>query len=139
MRQESAFKPSFYTEEDLLALYEDVMAVPIPETMQENKAASLEAVRQAQDQEDLKVIDSLQLRLLDEAPAESSQRANANETVYRRILVRAHEIFTRIEATTKAVNPATKNSLPLSVLSIREFEALMRQSVCCIIIFLHYH
>lgn len=115
------------------------MAVPIPETMQENKAASLEAVRQAQDQEDLKVIDSLQLRLLDEAPAESSQRANANETVYRRILVRAHEIFTRIEATTKAVNPATKNSLPLSVLSIREFEALMRQSVCCIIIFLHYH
>ena len=115
------------------------MAVPIPETMQEDNAASLEVVRQMVDQEDLKVIDSLQRRLLDEAPAESSYRSTANEPVYRRILVRAHEIFTRIEASTKAVKSAPENLLPPSVLSIREFEALMRQSVCRIIIFLHYH
>lgn len=127
--QQSAARSSFYTEDDLLTLYQDVMAVPIPENIREDKESSLQAVRQADEREDLKVIDSLQRRLLEEAPAESSQHKNSNGPVYRRILVRAHEIYNRIDATAKAVNPAATNLLPLSVLSIREFEALLRQVV----------
>ncbi|KAF9484173.1 hypothetical protein BDN70DRAFT_798221 [Pholiota conissans] len=125
--QESTLRPLFYTEEDLLKLYEDVMSVPLPENVQENRQAALEAIRRAEEQEDVAIIDSMQRRLLD-GISESSQ-VDSRTPVYRRILVRAHEIFTQIEATRNAINPGTTNRFPLSVLSIREFQALMRQSL----------
>jgi hypothetical protein len=127
--QTPAVRTFYYTEDDLLTLYEDVMSVPIPKNVQDNKQAALEAIRRAEAQEDIAIIDSMQRRLLDGASAEPSQAEDSGQPVYRRILVRAHEIFSRIDATRNAINPGTTNRFPLSVLSIREFEALMRQSV----------
>ncbi|KAF8181065.1 hypothetical protein BJ912DRAFT_980200 [Pholiota molesta] len=106
-----AVRTFYYTEDDILTLYEDVMS-----------QAALEAIRRAEAQEDIAIIDS--------CSGDCSMVLQPNH-LRRRILGNrsGSRIFSRIDATRNAINPGTTNRFPLSVLSIREFEALMRQSV----------
>ncbi|KAF8970692.1 hypothetical protein BDZ97DRAFT_1790526 [Flammula alnicola] len=124
-----AFRPIFYTEEDLLAMYQDVMAVPIPHTTQDNKQAALQAIQRAEEKEDRRILDLLQQRLVDDIPLKEGCESHQKEPTHRRILAEAHEIFFHVEAARKKVNPESSKHVPLGLLSIREFEALVRESL----------
>jgi len=122
LSQSLAFSPLSYTEEELTSIYEDVLAVPVPQSAEPDMRAAQRAIMKAQADEDLKVIEALEERLLDDTQTPGSP--------YRRILNRAHEIVTRAEAARTAVNPdADSRRLPMGVLSVRECEALIRASV----------
>ncbi|KAJ3501788.1 hypothetical protein NLJ89_g9181 [Agrocybe chaxingu] len=118
------FSPSFYSEEELLALYEDVLATPMPSSQESENQAALEAVREAEEKEDQRIIQAAETRLLD--PFDRGQHV---PVAYRRILSRVHEILSRKEAIQNMLNPQASSAVPLGVLSIRECEALVRISV----------
>ncbi|KAF5329730.1 hypothetical protein D9619_008986 [Psilocybe cf. subviscida] len=117
----------FYSEDELLAIYEDVLAVPeaeVEDTAESNRAA-LEAVRRAEEMEDQRLLEGLRHRLLDDVQVDDSV------PMYRRVLARAHEIFARVEAARNAVNPegSREDYVPLALISIREYEALIREAM----------
>ncbi|CAA7262078.1 unnamed protein product [Cyclocybe aegerita] len=117
------FSPSFYSEEELLALYEDVLSTPMSPSQESADQTALEAVRRAEEEEDQRIIEAAETRLLD--PFDKGQR---EPVVYRRILSRVHEILSRKEAIQNLLK-ASSSTVPLGVLSIRECEALVRTSV----------
>lgn len=127
---------SYYTEEELMAVYKDVLVVPVPQSEQPNKA-ELEAIRDAEAKEDQRILSSLEDRLFDPSGDIESQTPNFQSALHR-ILVRALDIVSRVEATrnlalnTESTNN-TNNFLPISILSIRECQALVRASVSFII------
>ena len=134
-RQESASLAPYYSEEELKAVYQDVLVVPVPEPP--NKA-ELEAIQRAEAEEDQTILVSLEDRLCDPSANTQSQFSKI-QSPFHRILVRAHEIVSRVEAarnlalnTEKSTNN-TPNFLPISVLSIRECQALVRACVSFIL------
>ena len=120
-----------------MAVYQDVLAVPVPKLELPDKAA-LEAIRHAEVEEDQRVLLSLEDRLCDPSADIPSQNPKRH-SIPHRILVRAHEIVSRIEATRNLALNAEEttnnipNFLPISILSIRECQALVRASVSFII------
>ena len=110
-----------YTEEELLALYEDVLSVPVPQpTVSEDKRGAIE---NTQLEEDRKILKELDKRLLN--------HVHEDEPHYRRILIRAFEVVSRAENARQAVQVDSESSkpLPLGVLSHVECEALIRAAV----------
>jgi hypothetical protein len=126
-----------------MAVYEDVLVVPVPQSELPNKA-ELEAIQRAEAEEDQTILVSLQDRLCDPSANIQSQTLKIQSPLHR-ILVRAHEIVSRVEAarrnlalsTEKSTNN-TPNFLPISVLSIRECQALVRACVSFIIFLMLY-
>ena len=110
-----------YTEEELLALYEDVLSVPAPQpAVLEDRR---EAIEKAQTEEDRKILKELDKRLLN--------HAHGDEPNYRGILIRAYEVVSRAENARQAVQveSGTSKPLPLGILSHVECEALIRAAV----------
>ena len=132
-RQESASHAPYYTEEELMAVYQDVLVVPVPQSEIPSKA-ELEAIRRAEAEEDQRILASLEDRFHDPSADIQSQNPKIQSTPHY-ILVRAHEIVSRVEATrnlalnTEESTNNTPNFLPISILSIRECQALVRVSV----------
>ena len=106
--------------------------MPTPEpTFLDTKAAS-EAVRKAEIEEDRKILEVVEMRLVGDISAAVEPGSVKNQPNYRRILARAHEVVSRAEAARLRVDPNATigtNPVPMTVLSIREFEALVRTSV----------
>ena len=114
-----------YTEDELLAIYEDVLSVSEPQTAEQNQQASLNAIKKAQVEDDLRVIKSLENRFFDETQEQGP--------IYRCILKRVHEILSRAEDARQAVNVPSdsrrQKPIPLGILSLFECEALVRAAV----------
>lgn len=115
-----------------MGVYQDVLEVPIPQSELPTEA-ELEAIKCAEDKQDQAIISSLEARLYDPSADIQSQMPEFQSTLHR-ILVRALDILSRVEATRKLVlntesTDETPNFLPISILSIRECEALVRASV----------
>lgn len=125
-----------------MAVYEDVLVVPVPQSELPNKA-ELEAIQLAEAEEDQTILVSLKDRLCDPSANIQSQTSKIQSPLHR-ILVRAHEIVSRVEAarnlalSTENSTNNTSNFLPISVLSIRECRALVRACVSFIIFLILY-
>jgi hypothetical protein len=123
-----------------MAVYKDVLVVPVPQSELPNEA-ELEAIRRAEEKEDQHILSSLEDRLFDPSADIQSQTPKFQSTLHR-ILVRAHDILSRVEATrnltlnTESTNKT--NFLPVSILSIRECQALVRASVSFLIFLMLY-
>ncbi|KAF8901074.1 hypothetical protein CPB84DRAFT_1778412 [Gymnopilus junonius] len=131
--EQLAFQPSFYTEENLMALYQDVLAVDIPENARSNdkeaKRAVEKALAAAEADEDTRILKKLQQRV---AQNESGDPDRDSEISHRNILLRVHDIVSRAEAARVRADPSSAGrppSIPIAVLSTREFETLVRKSV----------
>lgn len=123
-----------------MAVYQDVLVVPVPQSEKPNEA-ELEAIRIAEAEEDQRILSSLEDRLCDPSADIQSQTPKLHSALHR-ILVRALDIVSRVEATRNlALNPESTNKapnyLPIGILSIRECEVLVRVSVS-FFIFLSY-
>ena len=120
-----------------MAIYKDVLVVPVPQSEQPNKA-ELDAIRDAEAKEDQSILSSLEDRLYDPSGDIKSETPKFQSALHR-ILVRALEIVSRVEATRNLVVNAestkeTSNFLPISILSKRECQALVRASVSFVIL-----
>ena len=120
-----------------MAVYQDVLVVPVPQSERPNEE-ELEATRLAEAKEEQRMLASLENRLCDPSADIQSQTPKV-QSVHHRILLRAHEILSRIEATrnlalnTEESTNKTHNFLPISILSIRECHALVRACVSFVI------
>jgi hypothetical protein len=116
-----------------MAVYQSVLVVPVPQSKIPDKA-ELEAIRRAEAEEDQRILVTLENRLCD-ASADIQSQHPKSQSAPHRILVRAHEIVSRVEATrnlalnTEEFANSTPNFLPISILSIRECQALVRGTV----------
>jgi hypothetical protein len=124
-----------------MAVYQDVLVVPILQSELPDKT-ELEAIRRAEVKEDQRILVSLEDRLYDPSADIQSENLKIHSTP-RRILVRAHEIVSRVETTRSlALNSEDTNNipnfLPISILSIRECQALVRASVSFTIFLILY-
>ncbi|KDR78309.1 hypothetical protein GALMADRAFT_119345 [Galerina marginata CBS 339.88] len=131
-----AFRPFFYTEEELAAMYQDVLAVPIPEAAESNDEAASEAVQKAlamtEAEDDSTILNDLYERLCLNGSGATKLEGPKSLVAYRHILLRAHEIVSRAEAARQTANPNVPDKppiIPIGVLSLREFEALVRISM----------
>ena len=123
-----------------MAAYQDVLVVPVPQSEQPNKA-ELEAIRRAEAKEDQRILSSLEDRLCD--PSDIQSHSPKFQSALHRILLKAHDIVSRVESTRNRVlntesTDKTPNFLPISILSIRECQALVRTSVSLIIFLILY-
>lgn len=144
--------PPSYTEKDLLFLYEDLLELPQTDR---NSQPDPAALKQAQAEQDLSVVNVVDQRLYSATPLEDGQPQNdlcqvQNLTIdtkslepsvqpYRRVLSRAHDIVCRVESVRSSLVDGAvqvrQDFVPISVLSIPEYESLIR--VCVgIILFL---
>lgn len=115
-----------------MAIYQDVLAVPTSEpTSLDTKAASA-AVKQAEIEQDRRILEEVEERLLGGVSLTGEPGFVENQPNYRRVLARAHEVVSRAEVARLRVDTNATigtNLVPMTVLSIREFEALVRTSV----------
>ncbi|PPQ83219.1 PPR2 [Psilocybe cyanescens] len=133
--EQMAVQPFFYAEEDLMAMYQDVLSVPELEASGSSDKASKEggekAISELQIQEDLVILGELERRLCTTEEGEMETNERQNEPVYRRILIRAQEIVSRADAARRNANPeaARQPLVPIGILSAREYETLVRASL----------
>ncbi|TFK36519.1 hypothetical protein BDQ12DRAFT_686552 [Crucibulum laeve] len=146
--EENTADASLYTEEELLTFYEGVLDFTAPE----EQNADTEAPKLAQAERDISLINGVDRRLMDPellANARSTQSFTSEEyneadvdlmQPYRRVLKRAHEIVTRVEAVRNSMDKTAdletliqeqpssskKPFLAVGVLSPLECEALVR-------------
>ncbi|GLB44191.1 hypothetical protein LshimejAT787_1601210 [Lyophyllum shimeji] len=141
----SASDPPSYTEEELMFFYEDVLALP-QEPVKKVELSSKE-VAQREAERDMAVVNAAERRLFssdadDVSPqnasegaltsdASSSNSVNTSPHVHRRVLSQAHHMISRVEAARAALklSPDLEPSLPVTVLSLAEFQSLMRISI----------
>lgn len=115
-----------------MAVYQDILVVPVPQSEQPNKA-ELEAIRDAEAKEDERILSVLEERLHDPS-ADIKSPSSSFQSSLHRILVTAFDLMSRVEAArnlpinTESTNE-TPNFLPISTLTIRECQALFRASV----------
>ncbi|KAF8064092.1 hypothetical protein FPV67DRAFT_1782444 [Lyophyllum atratum] len=140
----SSLDPPSYTEEELMFLYDDLLALPpAPEQKVEPPP---EEVARLQVEEDKAVVCAVQQRLLSpDSEAVSSQYTSTDENLgsvnvkplpqaYRRVLSHVHDVVSRVEASRAALrsSPTAEpsvfqdNFLPVTILSIAEFGSLFR-------------
>jgi hypothetical protein len=106
--------------------------VPTPEATSLDTKVAVEAIREAEIKQDRRILEGVEKRLLGGVSATAEPGSVENQPNYRRILARAHEVVSRAEVARLRVDPkATIGTtlVPMTVLSIREFEALVRTSV----------
>lgn len=120
--QGAAFEPALYSEEDLQSFYEDVLAVPSPETEPKTDVQAERRIMEAKRQEDAILISQLRERLCDnEVPV---------NVAYRHILLKASEIAAKVEKAKKLGGGSTSSLVvPVGVITPREVEALLRTAV----------
>ncbi|KAG6811394.1 hypothetical protein H0H92_007638 [Tricholoma furcatifolium] len=132
--EEVALDPPHYTEDDLMFLYEDLLAMPSEQ--QETPDMTPEMLQQKQIEEDMMVVCAAEERaIMDESLASSSTLSQSQ--AYRRLLSYALDAVTRIEAARASlklspnVDPsiAKDEYLPSSILSLEEFQAILRLSI----------
>ncbi|KAF9562861.1 hypothetical protein CPC08DRAFT_662543 [Agrocybe pediades] len=122
-----------YSEEELMAIYQDVLAVPIPEPPEHDEEAAEAAriaVAKAETEEDMRLLQGIEDRLGIEQVKPDSEAQPI--PLHRRILNRAHEIISRAREARVHANPDAESkpfSLPIGVLTVREYEALVRTSM----------
>ena len=115
-----------------MAIYQDVLAVPTPEPNSLDTKVAFKAIRQAEIDQDRRILEGVEKRLLGGVSVTAEPGSVENELSYRRVLARAHEVVSRAEVARLRVDPNATigtNPVPITVLSIREFEALVRTSV----------
>jgi hypothetical protein len=106
--------------------------VSTPEPTSLDTKVALDAVRQAEIEEDRRILEEVEERLGGGVSDTVEPGLVENQPGYRRVLARAHEVVSRAEAARLRVDPNATigtNPVPMTVLSIREFEALVRTSV----------
>jgi len=111
-----------------------VLAVPVPEATESDDKIAAEAVRnavaKAEAEEDRRLLVEIQNRICAE---ELEPDAEAEKVpLHRRILARAHEIISRAKAARVQADPDGASrpfAVPIGVLTVREYEALVRTSV----------
>ena len=104
--------------------------MPTPEATSLDTKAAFEAIREAEIEQDRRILEGVEKRLPGSVTAEPG--SVENQPSYRRILARAHEVVSRAEVARLRVEPKATigtTPVPMTVLSIREFEALVRTSV----------
>ena len=117
-----------------MAVYQDVLVIPVPQSEQPNNETELEAIRDAEAKEDERILSALEERLHEPSADIKSPTPNFFQSSLHRILVRAFDLMSHVESArnlslnTESTNN-TPNFLPISTLSIRECQALVRASV----------
>ncbi|KAG6914336.1 hypothetical protein DXG01_000960 [Tephrocybe rancida] len=130
--EKAALDPPTYSEEDLMLLYEDVLALP----SEPEKAAdpTLQELEQQQFKQDMAAVCAAEERaVLNEQLASSSTPLPP----YRRLLIHTQTALSRIEAARETIklspNPEpsiTKNEfLPVTLLTFPEFGSILRLSI----------
>lgn len=134
--------PPSYTEQDLIFLYEDLLALPKSDKDSQPDPVALE---RAQAERDLSVVNTVDKRLYSDTPDTSPEELHdstdpaLHPTVlgpsvqpYHRVLSRAHDIVSRVEAVRASLVDSTagQDLVPISVLSMPEYESLVRVCVC---------
>ncbi|KAJ2936150.1 hypothetical protein H1R20_g943, partial [Candolleomyces eurysporus] len=125
-KEEVAQEAAYYSERDLAAFYQDVLANPFEDEaeLQVNE----QALRKAQAAEDSALVQAMYERFNVEGTSSSSEAANPDsEKPVQVILSRLESIVARLEATERLVG-AEKTQFPISILTLRECEALVRVS-----------
>ena len=126
-KEEVAQEGAYYSERDLAAFYQDVLANPFEEEaeLQVNE----QALRKAQAAEDSALVQAMYERFNVEGTSSNSEAPNPDsEKPIQVILSRLESIVSRLEATERLVG-AEKTHFPISILTLRECEALVRVSV----------
>jgi hypothetical protein len=147
--QTASLEPLHFTEEELMNLYEDLLALPPSE---QSKPTETQSVVPAQVDEDIAIVSSVDQRLstVEDQTTHSASGYNAHTSVetniesaehealapsvqpYRRVISRAHGIISRIESVRSSVNLTSgseSTDVPISVLSLAECESLVRVCV----------
>ncbi|KAF9450726.1 hypothetical protein P691DRAFT_809562 [Macrolepiota fuliginosa MF-IS2] len=139
--EETSITPPFYSEGDLMFIYEDLLAIQVKAKQPE---VDLKALEQTQAAEDALTVQGAEQRLLQAYPGvplqavhESLQPGISQDDLqpYQSALARAEAIVTQLEEmgglTTKgsegqAIAGPSRMSVPISVLTMKECEALVR-------------
>jgi hypothetical protein len=129
--QKAALESPSYSEQDLLLLYEDLLTFPETDSQPDPADEKL-----AQFEHDLSTVHAADQRLyvVQDGTAHSThsdpQRLESSVQPYRRVLDRAHDIISRVEAVRSSLADGTvRDSVPISVLSLTEYESLVRVCV----------
>jgi hypothetical protein len=119
-----AFNPLTYSEEELSAIYEDLLSFSLPDPPEADQSSLLLSFENNRAEVDRKLVEASQQRLFG---------CTQDGSDYRRILARANEIISRAQAARLAVEDTCatprQNGLSLGILSIAEYEALIRLAV----------
>ncbi|KAJ2919581.1 hypothetical protein MD484_g823, partial [Candolleomyces efflorescens] len=126
VEKEEVAQEAYYSERDLAAFYQDVLANPFEDEAE--LQVNQQALRKAEAAEDSALVQAMYERFNVEGTSSSSEAANANsEKPVQVILSRLESIVLRLEATERLVG-AEKTNFPISILTFRECEALVRVS-----------
>lgn len=136
--QKAELDPPSYTEQDLLFLYEDLLALPKNDKVSQSHP---EALKQTQAEQDLSILNAIDQRLCpieDVTPSKELRQlhssyhlAEHSVQLYHRVLARAHDIVSRVESVRSSLSDGAVHTdfVPISVLSIPEYESLVRVCV----------
>ena len=135
--QETSLEEAFYSEADLAAFYQDVLAHTTQEEEQPEQLADPETLRLARVEEDKVIVEDLDQRFLVDANAVALEESSGpQEDTYRRVLSRVYAVVARVEAVRMhaaeaEAGPSNRqsSSIPMGLLTMRECEALIRVSV----------
>jgi len=135
--QATSLEATFYSEADLAAFYQDVLAHMVEEEERPEQLADPETLRLARVEEDKAIVEDLDQRFLVDPDAVALEESNGpEEDTYRRVLSRVYAVVVRVEAvrmhTAEAeAGPSNRqsSSIPMGLLTMRECEALIRVSV----------
>jgi hypothetical protein len=144
--QETSLTPPFYTEEDLMFLYEGLLAIPAKPPQPPVDPAILGQQLEEQDAETIREAEG---RLLQTYPDLSWQTVDGDRhhvaldkmPTYRKVVMHAQAVVSRLEemrdlamrgsdAEGRPVAGPSRISVPISVLSLTECESLIRACVC---------
>ena len=137
MIQETSLEEAFYSEADLAAFYQDVLAHTTQEEEQPEQLADPETLRLARVEEDKVIVEDLDQRFLVDASAVALEESSGpQEDTYRRVLSRVYAVVARVEAVRMhaaeaEAGPSNRqsSSIPMGLLTMRECEALIGVSV----------
>lgn len=125
----------------MLFLYEDLLALPKNDKVSQSHP---EALKQTQAEQDLSILNAIDQRLCpieDVTPSKELRQlhssyhlAEHSVQLYHRVLARAHDIVSRVESVRSSLSDGAVHTdfVPISVLSIPEYESLVRVCVCII-------
>jgi len=144
--KEKSVAPMFYTEDDLVSLYEDILSMA-SKSLQSKLNPKIMHERFADF--DAEIVSEAEKRLLQIYPGLSGQTLDANQVdgasedvpTYRTVLKHARTVVSRIEEMRdlamrgsdlegRPIAGPSKFLVPISVLSLKECESLIRVSVC---------
>ncbi|KAG6855591.1 hypothetical protein H0H87_000472 [Tephrocybe sp. NHM501043] len=130
--EKAALDPPSYTEEELMFLYEDVLA--LPSEPEQPKEMNVQELEQLQSEQDMAVVCAAVERFfLDDSLASSSTQSLLPP--HRRLLSYIRAAVLRVEAARETIKPDAEPSigqhefLPVAILSVPEFQSILRLSI----------